>query len=75
MLDLIYESMMVVDIKRLNSSFVFFGSENKKKNSLWNTVDMVCFTWIRVNFNSYTLFSSKVRSLFGLIELTKIVIS
>ena len=28
MLDLIYEGMMVVDIKRLNSSFVFFGSEN-----------------------------------------------
>ena len=46
MLDLIYEGMMVVDIKRLNSSFVFFGSENLKKNCLWNTEDMVCFTWI-----------------------------
>lgn len=31
MLDFIYEEMLAVDIKRLNPSFVFFGSENKKK--------------------------------------------
>lgn len=29
--------------QKVKPSFVFLGSENKK-NSLWNTIDMVCFT-------------------------------